>query len=56
MVKSDLEVKLVDFGYSEVIPRPKGKQTKYCGTPFYVPPEFIKQEPSRGIQFIAFVN
>ena len=48
MVGLDLSTILVDFGYSEIIPRPKGIEIKYCGTPFYVPPEFIKKEKARG--------
>ena len=48
MVKDNLSVTLVDFGYSEVIPRPKGIGVKFCGTPFYVPPEFIKKDKVHG--------
>lgn len=48
MVENDLSVRLVDFGYSELVPRPKGKSPRYCGTPFYVPPEFIKKERNYG--------
>ena len=54
MVGLDLSTILVDFGYSEIIPRPKGTSINYCGTPFYVPPEFIKKEKSRGINIIEF--
>lgn len=48
MVSADLSVSLVDFGYSELIPRPRGKAPRYCGTPCYVPPEFIKKERCHG--------
>lgn len=48
MVTPNLKTVLVDFGYSEKLPKPKGQSIKFCGTPFYVPPEFIKKDTIRG--------
>jgi serine/threonine protein kinase len=52
MITPELQTTLVDFGYSEVVPQPKGSPVKLCGTPFYVPPEFIKKEAVRGNYFL----
>ena len=41
-------VKLIDFGYSEILPRDPKKVTRLHGTPYYMPPEFLKNEYSNG--------
>ena len=42
MVRPDMSIRLIDFGYSEILPRNHYKMIKFCGTPYYMPPEFIK--------------
>jgi serine/threonine protein kinase len=54
MVRPDKSVKLIDFGYSEILPRPSNKIVKFCGTPYYMPPEFIMNKYFNGKFF--FLN
>lgn len=48
MVRPNLSVKIIDFGYSEVLPRRGDRALKFCGTPYYMPPEFIRNEHFEG--------
>ena len=48
MIDPYKSVKLIDFGYSEILPRDKPSEIKLCGTPYYIPPEFIKGLPFNG--------
>ena len=41
MVLSNLNVCLIDFGYGKVLKNSKEYLKKYCGTPYYMPPEMI---------------
>ena len=43
MIRSNLDIKLIDFGFSEILPRKKNEKPKFCGTPYYIPPEFLKK-------------
>ena len=45
--------KLIDFGFSEVLPRDPSTKTKYCGTPYYLPPEFILKSKIDGKIFFS---
>ena len=40
MIHSDFSIILIDFGYGKVIKNEK-KLNRYCGTPYYMPPEMI---------------
>ena len=40
------KITLIDFGYSEKIPRDANQPFRCCGTPYYIPPEFILQKPN----------
>ena len=53
MIKSDQSIRLIDFGYSEILPRNQNKKVKFCGTPYYMPPEFIKNIVYNG-SFVKF--
>jgi serine/threonine protein kinase len=48
--------KLIDFGFSEVLPRPSNAETKYCGTPYYLPPEFVTKEKLDGKFCLFYIN
>lgn len=41
MVAEDLSVKVIDFGYGRVLADPSDLLDRYCGTPYYMPPEII---------------
>jgi MAP/microtubule affinity-regulating kinase len=43
MIRSNGEMRLIDFGFSEILPRESGSKPKFCGTPYYIPPEFLKK-------------
>ena len=43
MIKSNLTIKLIDFGYGNILKDPFQKFKRYCGTPYYMPPEMIKK-------------
>ena len=48
MITPDKKVKLIDFGYSEILPRVQVDEIQFCGTPYYIPPEFIKSAYFKG--------
>lgn len=48
IVGSDLSVRLIDFGYSEVVSEQSNPTTRFCGTPYYFPPEFILKRAAAG--------
>lgn len=49
MIKKSGQVQIIDFGFSEKLPKPYSEMFHYCGTPFYLPPEFIEEIPYTGI-------
>ena len=48
MIRSDGRLKLIDFGFSEILPRNLNENFRFCGTPYYYPPEFIRKIPYHG--------
>lgn len=54
MMRSDNKVQIIDFGHSEILPRPEVRPMIYCGTPYYMPPEFINKQyfDSKSYQYI----
>ena len=50
MIKSDLSIKLIDFGYGILNEKSKFLD-RYCGTPYYMPPEMIEGISYKGIEF-----
>lgn len=48
MIRPDGSVKLIDFGYAELLPRAHSAPVKFCGTPYYMPPEFILNQYFNG--------
>ena len=48
MVHPDLSVRLIDFGYGTVLASTDQKFSRYCGTPYYMPPEVILRTPYDG--------
>lgn len=52
MIDKNSNISLIDFGYSEKIPRSDLDKFRCCGTPNYLPPEFILQNPSNGNSLI----
>jgi serine/threonine protein kinase len=49
MIKKSGEIQIIDFGFSEMLPKPVTETFHFCGTPLYLPPEFIRQVPYTGI-------
>lgn len=49
MVRSDGTIKLIDFGYALNMLEQKGTPSKFCGTPYYIPPEYLRKESLLGI-------
>ena len=47
MVKKDRTIRLIDFGFSEIISNNNSQSFSFCGTPYFVPPEFLKKQPSK---------
>lgn len=43
MINDDIEITLIDFGYSVHNKKPNQQLYRCCGTPYYVPPEMIQQ-------------
>ena len=41
MISKNLSIRLIDFGYGTVLGHSNQKLFKYCGTPYYMPPEII---------------
>lgn len=54
MINSDFSVKLIDFGYGKVF-KNGNKLKRYCGTPYYMPPEMISGSPYNGKTFLKFL-
>lgn len=50
MINQQGEVRLIDFGYSEFMSEESSPQTRFCGTPYYFPPEFILKRNKKGNQ------
>lgn len=48
MIDSAASVRLIDFGYSTALANRKQAVTCYSGTPVYLAPEVIRQEPYDG--------
>ena len=48
MVLPNLRIKLIDFGYGEVIKEANQLFKKFCGTPYYMPPEIIEKKSYNG--------
>jgi serine/threonine protein kinase len=49
MVRRDLSVSLVDFGYGRVLPKQSHLTlTKYCGTPYYLSPDILAKKGYNG--------
>lgn len=46
MIRTNEEINLVDFGFAEMIS--KTSTLHSCGTPYYIPPEFIKNSKTQG--------
>ena len=42
MIDSDLNIKIIDFGFSKTVSKDK-KLNIFCGTPSYMAPEMIKK-------------
>lgn len=55
MIRSDGSIKLIDFGYSLNVNSPKGSPSKFCGTPYYIPPEYLRKEAALGTIYITSV-
>jgi len=55
MVLEDLSVKIIDFGYGLVLNPTNQRQIRYCGTPYYMPPELILGKEYDG-KFKCFAN
>ena len=49
MVLSNFNIRLIDFGYGVVLKSPNEYLKKYCGTPYYMPPEMIQKIFYKGI-------
>lgn len=48
MISSDHKIKLIDFGFSNIVPGFEAKIDMYSGTPAYLAPEIIKKKPYNG--------
>lgn len=48
MVDLKQEVSLIDFGYSTYCQNKESILYRYCGTPYYMPPEMIKKIGYKG--------
>lgn len=55
MVAPDLSVRLIDFGYGKVLRQSGERLSKYCGTPYYMPPEIIRREAYNGQSAFALI-
>jgi serine/threonine protein kinase len=55
MIRSDGSIKLIDFGYSLNVNSPKGSPSKFCGTPYYIPPEYLRKDATLGTIYINSV-
>lgn len=55
MIRSDGSIKLIDFGYSLNVFHRKGSPSKFCGTPYYIPPEYLRKENILGILLLFFL-
>jgi serine/threonine protein kinase len=55
MIHKDHSVKLIDFGYGQVILRFPKLLNRYCGTPYYMPPEMIKKIPYDGKVWVLLI-
>ena len=55
MIRPDKSIKLIDFGYGEILPRKPNTKLKFCGTPYYMPPEFIKNNYFNGILLLIIL-
>jgi serine/threonine protein kinase len=51
MIRSNEDINLIDFGFSEIIKNDHKDQIKCCGTPYYIPPEFVDKSTPHGIYF-----
>jgi tRNA A-37 threonylcarbamoyl transferase component Bud32 len=47
LLDSHLKVRLIDFGFSTLMP-PKAKKKLFCGTPSYMAPEIVRREEYEG--------
>jgi len=45
LINSDLLIKIIDFGFSLVIPKDRHINKGFCGTPSYMAPEILNNEP-----------
>jgi serine/threonine protein kinase len=53
MIQKSGEIRLIDFGYSTVISKEiENKKQRFCGTPYYFPPEFIQKKQIQGKQLL----
>ena len=48
MIKKDGEIRLIDFGYSTIKSDNSTEKQRFCGTPYYFPPEFILKKEKKG--------
>ena len=53
MIQQDHKISLIDFGYGKVITHKHELLIKYCGTPYYMPPEMIKKIVYNRKRFIS---
>jgi serine/threonine protein kinase len=43
IIQKDMSIKLIDFGYAVILNSKSEKLKRYCGTPYYIPPEMINK-------------
>ena len=55
MIHKNLSIKLIDFGYGTVMMNSEERFIRYCGTPYYMPPEMVQKLPYDGI-LCFFIN
>jgi serine/threonine protein kinase len=52
MINKQGEIRLIDFGYSTINNAQVNQKQRFCGTPYYFPPEFILKNPNQGEFYI----
>jgi serine/threonine protein kinase len=54
MIRSNGELRIIDFGFAQILSPNMKSSFSYCGTPYYLPPEFIKKLTILGIDWVSY--